>query len=111
VSPASSSAPNSPIAAARRSWSGASAPSAVSAAGLNAAVPRPAIAAPRIATGSEFACHSSRKASARSTSAATIVRRQPTRSMSAPSSGPSTIAGAISGSSTAAIAHAEPVNS
>jgi hypothetical protein len=41
--------PNSPIAAARRSPSGVSAPRAVSAAGLNAAVPRPATNAPMTA--------------------------------------------------------------
>jgi hypothetical protein len=105
VSPRSSSALNNPMPAGRRS-PGVSRGRPVRAAGWNSAVPTPASAAPAIIAGSEWAFITIRNARQRSTSATVAHTRQPTRSTSAPSSGPSTIAGSRSGSSTAEIAHA-----
>ncbi len=76
------------------------------AAGLNNAVPMPVIAAPAIIIGSESALITSRKARQRMASDTTAQVRQPTRSTSAPSSGPKKMAGSRSGSRTAAIAQA-----
>ena len=94
VRPRSSIAPKRPIAAARRSSPSTRRGSPASAAGVNSAVPTPASARAddhhrqRVRRSSR-----STNAAQRSTSATTAHARQPTRSTSAPSSGPSTIAG------------------
>ena len=108
VSPTSSSAPNRPSAAGRRSPC-ASRVTPASAAGENSALPVPASAAPTTSHGSEWANTTSVKATIRSRSAAIAHVRQPTRSTSAPNSGPKRIAGSRSGISTAVTAQAECV--
>ena len=65
----------------------------------------PAIRAPMITIGSELAVMITTKARQRRASATTAQVRQPMRSTNAPSSGPRTIAGSSSGSSTAVTAH------
>ena len=108
VRPRSSSAPNRPSAAGRRSPR-ARRVTPESAAGENSALPKPAKAAPTTIHGSVWANATSVKATMRRRSAAIAHVRQPTRSTSAPSSGPNRIAGSRSGISTAVIAHAECV--
>ena len=108
VSPMSSSAPKRPSAAGRRS-PGASRLTPASAAGMNSAVPVPAKAAATISAGSECANTTSVKPRKRSRSAAIAQVRQPTRSTTAPSSGPKMIAGSRSGIRTAVTAQADPV--
>ena len=78
---------------------------------MKSAVPIPATNAPAIIVGSEPAVITSANARQRRPSAMIAHVRQPIRSTSAPSSGPSTIAGSRSGSSTAVTAHALPKRS
>ncbi len=85
--------------------------SPASEAGPNIAVPTPASAAPAIISDSESPSSSTMNARQRTTSATIAQTCQPQRSTSAPSTGPSTIAGSRSGSRTATTAQAEPKRS
>ena len=77
-------------------------------AGRNSALPRPASRASAISGTAPWANTSPAKASAPISSAAIAQRRRPCRSISPPSSGPSSIAGARSAISTAVAPHADP---